>query len=683
VVLAKPPAELREEEASPTARPRAPRKSSAPLPAAEPPVAADEPEEVEATELAGRVLGTLGQPVAGARVTLHCGAARGFPVFDLAEENTTELVSEATSGRDGEFRFRLERGLAVEVRAELGPMLSAASPNRHAGQFVELTLNPGHLVHGVVTRSSDGAAVADARVLFRAGGRSLAPERETRTLADGSYVLRVPAAERAQIAAEHAEAGTTRWFAVRFASDGNAREDLVLAPGILVEGRVTDAESGEPIAGATVGENWTFQRTTTTGADGVYRMPSCERESMDMHASAHGYATSRGEPPRLAGENVRLDFRLHRGHAAIGRVVDESARPLAGVYVAAVGENDWTRSARTDEDGRFRIEDLAPDRAHALFVSRRGSATQVYDFPESEASEAEIDLGQITLNGEQLVAGRVVDDAGQPVPEAIVTLDGWNSDRFVLAGGDSSRRGGRSVARRQATSDAEGRFWFGAVAPGSYRLFARQTGRAESASVSVLVQQGDERDDLELVFAGGLAIRGSVRDEQGRVLQDVHVSAFGEDGDTQTATSTRVQADGSFEIRGLAPGTYWLEASRYRVRDDDPDEPWLDAYLEHVEAGGEPVTLVLERGATIEGVVRDTLGQPLMSAHVQPRVESFLAQIVADSTDLTGRFRIVVPRNSRWTIDVYPNLWGEAYKPPFSEPGVVAGTRDLVLTLPD
>jgi hypothetical protein len=554
--------------------------------------------------------------------------------------------------------------------------------DRHAGQFVELALDAGHLVRGVVTRASDGAAVADARVQFRSGG-SPTPQRETRTQADGSYVLRVPPTERAVIAAEHAESGTSRWFPVRFRSDGNALEDIVLVLGVLVEGRVTDAESGEPIAGAVVGEGWTFRRTATTGADGVYRLPSCTVEYLDLHASADGYATSsRSEHPRVAGESVRLDFGLRRGHAAIGRVVDESARPLAGVYVAAVAEGDWTRSSRTDEDGRFRVEPLAPDRAHALFLTRRGSASQIYEFPASEATQDTIDLGQITLSGAQLVAGRVVDGTGQPVAEAIVTLDGWNSDRFVLAGG-GRRFDNDRFAVRQASSDTEGRFWFGAVAPGSYRLVARQTGRAESASLSVLVQDGDERDHLELVFADGLVIRGSVRDEQGRALADVHVWAFADEEGAQTAPGANVQADGSFELRGLSPGTYWLEASRGLVRDEDPAEPWLDASVEHVEPGGEPVTLVIARGATIEGVVRDAHGDPIVGAHVQPRVESFTDNIEAGSTDAFGHFRVVVPRNSRWTIDVYPNSFGEEYKPRFSEPGVVAGTHDLVLTLPD
>jgi hypothetical protein len=81
--------------------------------------------------------------------------------------------------------------------------------------------------------------------------------------------------------------------------------------------------------------------------------------------------------------------------------------------------------------------------------------------------------------------------------------------------------------------------------------------------------------------------------------------------------------------------------------------------------------------------VRDAHGDPVVGVDVQPLVESFTESIVGGATDVFGHFRIVVPRNSRWTIVVYPNAWGTAYKPPFSEPGVVAGTHDLVLTLPD
>jgi hypothetical protein len=184
------------------------------------------------------------------------------------------------------------------------------------------------------------------------------------------------------------------------------------------------------------------------------------------------------------------------------------------------------------------------------------------------------------------------------------------------------------------------------------------------------VQPGDERDDLELVPAEGPALRGTVRDEQGRAQGNVHVSAFveGEEG-AQSATSARTGPDGSFEILGLAPGTYWIEASTF-TGGEESDEPLLDALVEHVEAGGEPVTLVLPRGATIEGVLRDAHGAPVVGAFVQPRVESFDAGLVEDSTDVLGHFRLVVPRNSRWTIDVYPGPFGSVLEPALSEPGV-------------
>src|SRR6185503_205502 len=148
--------------------------------------------------------------------------------------------------------------------------------------------------------------------------------------------------------------------------------------------------------------------------------------------------------------------------------------------------------------------------------------------------------------------------------------------------------------------------------------------------------------------------------------------------------SARSRPDGSFEILGLTSGSYWLDASPTSARDeDDTDEPWIDAYVEHVEPGGDAVTLVIARGATIEGRLRDAHGEPVVGALVQPRVESFSEGLTADSTDVFGRFRLVVPRNTRWTIDVYTGTFGETFEPALSEPGVAAGTHDLELTLPD
>jgi len=147
--------------------------------------------------------------------------------------------------------------------------------------------------------------------------------------------------------------------------------------------------------------------------------------------------------------------------------------------------------------------------------------------------------------------------------------------------------------------------------------------------------------------------------------------------DHPTPYPVAVDPSGAFEILGLAEGRYQVEAFRAR-RDEDEDRPWISTYLDHVEPGGEPLFLVLERGTTIEGVLRDARGEPAAGLYVQPRIDDVAPRVAGGMTDGGGRFRLVVPRNTRWTIDV----WGEGDEVLLSEPGIAAGTRELELELP-
>src|SRR6185436_16074250 len=256
----------------------APRPAAAAEAAKAPPIAAPAP-EVGRNELVGRVLGPLGA-AAGARVTLRTGPARGFSVADM-DAPEAEVLAETICDGDGAFRLALERGLVVDVHAELGPMLAAEAPDRHAGQFVELVLSEGRVVRGIVTSAEDGSPIDGASVrVFRSSGTAPAAERLSASNADGSYRITVPFSGAVAITATHPEAGQSETRLVTFESDGSAREDLALSAGVVVEGFVLDAENGEPIAGATVATGWTLEHTATTGARGDYRLPNCGPENL-------------------------------------------------------------------------------------------------------------------------------------------------------------------------------------------------------------------------------------------------------------------------------------------------------------------------------------------------------------------------------------------------------------------
>ena len=62
---------------------------------------------------------------------------------------------------------------------------------------------------------------------------------------------------------------------------------------------------------------------------------------------------------------------------------------------------------------------------------------------------------------------------------------------------------------------------------------------------------------------------------------------------------------------------------------------------------------------------------------MQPRVAALEEGVFTKTSDFRGHFRLLVPRDTTWTVDVY-----DSNGTILSIDGVAAGSRDLVWTLP-
>ena len=110
---------------------------------------------------------------------------------------------------------------------------------------------------------------------------------------------------------------------------------LLLAPRLLaaqeaepgtVQGRVVDAETAEPLAGAHVFLSGTTHGTTTD-ADGRYRLDRLPPGSHEIAASMLGFEVQTHHWPPAANGPSTLDFRLHPTVLVLGEVVVSSSRP--------------------------------------------------------------------------------------------------------------------------------------------------------------------------------------------------------------------------------------------------------------------------------------------------------------------------------------------------------------------
>ncbi|MFP8940351.1 carboxypeptidase regulatory-like domain-containing protein [Streptomyces fenghuangensis] len=125
----------------------------------------------------------------------------------------------------------------------------------------------------------------------------------------------------------------------------------------VLRGRVTDLDTGEPIAGVTVRAERAegAEPRTTTGSDGRYTLPLPYGEHRIV-ATADGYApVDGGTSLTVRAPEGTLDLVLDR-NSVTGTVVDHRGEPVADAEVTTTGVAE--RAVRTGPDGGYRIPAL-------------------------------------------------------------------------------------------------------------------------------------------------------------------------------------------------------------------------------------------------------------------------------------------------------------------------------------
>jgi protocatechuate 3,4-dioxygenase beta subunit len=337
-----------------------------------------------------------------------------------------------------------------------------------------------------------------------------------------SGVYRLSAAKPGYVPTEFGAPGFGLAGALRV--DGRPLSDIQirLARGAAVSGHVLDPE-GDPAIAQTVAAAWGGDESgrgavaivaTRTDDLGEYRLGALPGGIIRIHI---GGLPQPGRPPDRTGRAVEprlvtlepgeersgVDFAMPRslpptlGYAAAarrpstgvtvrGRVVNEAGRPIAGaqvmllapdaVPVAQIDVSDLVdparvrplRSAFADESGRYELSGISPGR-YRVGARKYGYLPMGFDEPRSSESGRAITVGasdsvndvDITLPRPGAVAGRVMDEAGNPVEGAMVTVveARFEDGRRVLA---------QASAIGVRPSDDRGQYRVFGIEPGRY-----------------------------------------------------------------------------------------------------------------------------------------------------------------------------------------------------------------------
>jgi protocatechuate 3,4-dioxygenase beta subunit len=279
----------------------------------------------------------------------------------------------------------------------------------------------------------------------------------------------------------------------------------------------------------------------------------------------------------------------------LGRVISTEGTPLRRAQIRIAGQEVASKMALTDADGRYEFRDL-PGGRFTVTATKSGFVTVQYGQTRPFESGKMIDLAEkqtltnidIVMPRGGVIAGRVVDEFGEPVADVAVT-----SLRQTWAGG---RRRMMTTGRIAQTNDL-GQFRLYGLPPGEYFVSATLRGAemfvldmmtgpggpsgsgtaagyaptyfpgtpspADAQKVSLTAGQEVGGTDFALIPVRLSRVAGTVIGADGKPLSGAMVNLMPSsraEAIMMIGNSARTNNEGAFTISGVTPGDYVLQA---------------------------------------------------------------------------------------------------------------------------
>ena len=417
-----------------------------------------------------------------------------------------------------------------------------------------------------------------------------------------------------------------------------------------ISGRIIAADSGKPLAGASVrlaafagAGTANASATTATGEKGEFSFGDLAPGRYYITASKPRYLTlTHGQRPGSGLQGVSIEvsagaqitgvtIALPLASVIAGRVDDERGEPAMGANVSAwiVEWRNGERSVRSvafdvvDDRGQFRITNLPPGQfvvsafrpvatpGAAKMLYHPGTADPSLAVPfsvEAGAERAGVNFMFPAAGPAAGVSGKVV-AGGKPVANVRVLATALNA---VLKGFDV----------KSTYTTRTGEFRIDELAPGPYRLtaWADPGTRSESEHIALLEVVVDTvlLKDVELALRPGSRATGTVTGlpVESPARPTITLQPLDRDGRNSAVHWARVEDD-QFSIRGVMPGRYAIAVGGLpdgvrvsSIRQDGRDVHDLPVTI-GVDQEVSGIAVTLSRGPTVlEGTLFDRSGAP-------------------------------------------------------------------------
>ncbi|MCX6350109.1 MAG: carboxypeptidase regulatory-like domain-containing protein [Candidatus Aureabacteria bacterium] len=331
------------------------------------------------------------------------------------------------------------------------------------------------------------------------------------------------------------------------------RIKVVLEKGRTVTVSVRNA-AGDPVPGAKVRiapeteGRFIFSlrsgEESETDAAGVCSMDNLPLGALQVSVSAEGYVSAR--PTKVAPDQVAVEIVLMAGGTIAGRVVAADGKPVKAMNARAQRRMrdpfDFNFDSLSSETvdlgaGRFKITGLKAD-TYSLTIDAPGMARK--QIPDVEVTTGETtDIGEIKLEREAVITGRVVTGSGETAPGSRVSVKGGRDSRF----------------RSAAASKDSGRFELKSLPAGNYTLVFNAHDYREKEIADVSISPGETKELSPVVLEEMTPAEKEESSRENHLVPSLGLS-WGDSSPISNAGFPvgEVQAGSAAEKAGIRPG---------------------------------------------------------------------------------------------------------------------------------
>ena len=570
-----------------------------------------------AARIRGRVFSPEGDPVADASVAL-CVDESDMPNHSMqgAVRHLLTTDEQGTFEFEG-FETRDRYVLRVDHQDFASKFLPRVEVQDGEQKQIQVRLERGLEVTGVVFDEEDNPLPDVEIMVVDQNNRAMDPtagvERTAKSDGLGAFVVRNLNPGYKRVSAAREGYATRTDPAVRVVRGKPTKPlEFKLGPGSYIGGVVKD-QNDNPVPDVIItaqplnrtatgrgGRNLTIGNypSIKSGPDGVFRYDGLTEGTYALNAHKRGFGSARRQTAKTGANAVQI--RLIRKPIVRGRVVDLiTGDPVAAFRITEsrnehlVFDTPRVTQRFTNDDGEFEFK-AAHGGDFYLFARAAGYAAGRSVKLQAQDG-AEIDGVVISVGPGATVSGVVVDSEGNGIANADTSLVpksqvGGQPNPFSFLIENGMRK-----AQYRVRTDANGNYKFANVGEGYFTVRASRQGFSKSELDSaVFIGKTPEVTMPELTLPRGGRISGLVRNKEGQLAPNstIQLASKGQLGASYTATS---KSDGTYEIKNVKPGIYYIDVASVSGEDVNPFERLLrqQARREVVIGDGDDINMDL------------------------------------------------------------------------------------------